>query len=504
MYSLIVNWYTIIHLATIHIVPLTTDHVNMQSDSLTLLTRRSAEHSIELAGINALGSQTPFWLQANQYGTVPRTGSAGLLRIGTAGHLNTNVNHPNRRFTYGVEIIGIAGRQSAVILPQAYLSIKRGGGILWAGRKKEIIGLGDSTLSSGFYSWSGNALPITKVQIGTDGFVPLKFTKGLIAVNTFLAHGWFPNTDSIQGSYLHQKVLFGRIGKPEWKVKLYAGIIHNAQWGGKSKYTYRRAFQNDGQLPSSLNDYLSVVIARQPVQEEGNNVTEHDALNRVGNHVGSIDMGVKVDMKKWTLLAYYQHPFEDKSGLLFANFPDGLYGLSLKRRSYSPVPSFQIDQMLLECLTTMNQSGSQLPFGLDDYFNNFQYLHGWSQAQRVLGTAFITTKPDVRLGTLATTTRNRLFIANNQLQLVHIGVSGNTSSGIRIQAKFSVSQNFGIQRAPFPSPANQLSGIVSAVWPLQWLGGSELKTAVALDQGQLYPNALGGWISLRKTWKTAN
>ena len=28
------------------------------------------------------------------------------------------------------------------------------------------------------------------------------------------------------GTYLHQKSLYGRFGKPEWKLKLYGGFNH--------------------------------------------------------------------------------------------------------------------------------------------------------------------------------------------------------------------------------------------------------------------------------------
>src|SRR5690606_19375193 len=96
-----------------------------------------------------------------------------------------------------------------------------------------------------------------------------------------------------------------------------------------------------------------------------------------GNHVGSIDIGAEIMFSKWDALAYYQHPFEDKSGIAFLNFPDGLYGLQLKRRSTgSSLPVFQFNRVLFEYLTTMDQSGSTIETkytmyqGIDDYFNN--------------------------------------------------------------------------------------------------------------------------------------
>ena len=34
-------------------------------------------------------------------------------------------------------------------------------------------------------------------------------------------------------TYLHQKSLYGRFGKPEWKWKLYGGFNHQVFWGNE-------------------------------------------------------------------------------------------------------------------------------------------------------------------------------------------------------------------------------------------------------------------------------
>ena len=490
-------------LLTVLVVCMALHCVKAQVDSLSAWARRSAVYRVELAGIGASGTRTPFWLQANQYGTIPRTAPAGIVRLSTSGRLSSAISHPNRGVSYGVEVVGIAGRQSSVVLPQAYVSLDRGWFSIWAGRKKEIIGLGDSTLSSGFYSWSGNALPITKVQIGTNGFVPLGFTKGLIAVNAFYAHGWFANTDSIQGSYLHQKVLFGRIGKPNWKIKLYGGLIHTAQWGGRSDYLSKK-LSVDGKLPSTFNDYLSVIVAKQPTQDD--NYSYMDRVNQIGNHLGSIDLGVEVELARWNVLSYYQHPYEDKSGLKFVNFPDGLYGLRFKRKPVRTTAFFAVNQFLFECLTTMNQSGLTLGEklqGIDDYFNNFQYINGWTNQRRVIGTPFISARNDVKQAWRDIPTgpgKPRLAIINNRVQVLHIGATGAFRSGVQLQTRLTYSSNYGLIRNPFGQGVGQFSGVLWLVWPVRWLGGSEFRTAVAADYGNLYTNTSGVWLGLRKTF----
>ena len=493
-----------------------------QIDSLELPARRSAEHTAELIGLGASGDRTPFWLRANQYGIVPSGGSAGLLRIGTVGQLRSANRHPNRQLTHGVEAVAAVGQQVSVVLPQAYVSLDRGRFSLWVGRRREVIGLGDSTLTSGFYSWSGNALPVTKVQIGTNGFAPLRFTNDIVSVHAFFAHGWFTNSDSIRGSYLHQKALYVRIGRPDWCIRLTGGVLHNAQWGGRSDFV-PTFWAKDGKMPDSIKDYLYVLTAREGGTSNSPNLTEFDRVNRVGNHLGSIDFGVDADVGRWQAMGYYQHPFEDKSGVAFINFPDGLYGLRVRRPSGTG-SGFRVDHVLLEHLNTMSQSGSQTHTGSrydgkDDYFNNYQYLDGWAQNRSVIGTPFLSRRADIRPDLPYGPEKRIWAIANNQVELYHLALAGTVGRQrvrqavasprwntpmqyVRWQVKLSASRNYGAPRLAFRQSVAQFSGVASATWPLNWLGGSELQTAVALDNGQLYRNAVGGWLSLRKTWKS--
>ena len=482
-----------------------------QSDSLATSRGHGASYGVEIAGLASTSGRTPFWLRANQYGVIPANSPAGLAIVSTNGRFALNERKPAQQLTYGLELVGNAARQSRLLLPQAFLSFNLGKFVLWGGRKKEVIGLGDSTLTSGFYSWSGNALPITKIQIGTNGFVPLGFTKGLISINAFFAHGWFANSDSIQGSFLHQKAVYVRIGKPGWRVQFKGGVTHNAQWGGRSSYL-PELVAKDGQIPGSLKDYLYVLTAREGNASDSPTLTDFDRVNRVGNHLGSIDFALETSVGRWQAMGYYQHPFEDKSGVVFINFPDGLYGLRLQRQPGDR--GFRVDHILLEHLSTMSQSGSQTHTGSrydgkDDYFNNYQYLDGWVQDRNVIGTAFLSRRNDIR-SDLPYGTQKRIWaIANNQIEVYHIGLAGSfgklTANGtMRWQMKLSTSQNYGAPRLAFLRSVAQFSGVAAVTWPLSWLGGSELNTAIALDQGQLYKNAIGGWLSLRKTWKTVH
>src|SRR5690606_26110740 len=69
------------------------------------------------------------------------------------------------------------------VLPVAYLKAKIWEIEIAAGRVRQLTGLtGDSSLTSGSYSLSGNALPVPGFHIAVPEFRPLRFTKGWVAL----------------------------------------------------------------------------------------------------------------------------------------------------------------------------------------------------------------------------------------------------------------------------------------------------------------------------------
>ncbi|GAB3800371.1 capsule assembly Wzi family protein [Spirosoma humi] len=469
----------------------------------------TAQQSIlaEVGGFGSSATQTPFWFRSRQYGTVPLNGPAGILRLGVTRQFGDLQN--TRRVHAKVSVEGVAnvGTSSKLILPVAYASLFTKNFELYAGRRREVFGLADTLLSSGSYAWSGNALPLYKLQFGTRGYVPLGFTKGVVALNGMYAHGWFSNTDSIQNSFLHQKALFVRISLFRNRVRLYGGITHSAQWGGSSTI-YKNGITVNGKIPSSLDTYKDIILVRQPPNDP-TRYSNFDLSNQAGNHLGSIDVALDVDNDQANWYLYYQHPFEDKSGVAFQNMPDGLYGIRWKNKKNDAYTGFRLTQVTAEFLTTMNQSGfdfeigSRLYNGADDYFNNYQYVDGWTHRQRVIGTPFITRWQDSRddLHDLkgGFKTAGRMAISNNRVQVSHLGLLGQWPSGTQLRALLSFSRNFGRPITSDPrAPFSQFSGMAQLSLPVNWLGGSQLNMALALDQGQWLTNNVGGWLSLRK------
>ncbi|GAB3321655.1 capsule assembly Wzi family protein [Larkinella ripae] len=458
----------------------------------------------ELGALVSSTDRTPFWLRANQFGTVPLSAPVGTVRLGLAGAVllrDTAHARRNRPWTlsYRAEAVGNVGQSSQLLLPEAYLKLAHRGIEFVAGRRREVIGLVDSTLSSGSYAWSGNALPIPKVQFGTRGFVPLG-RRGWLSINAFMAHGWYADTWYMRHSFLHQKSLLFRIGKPASAVRLYAGINHSVQWGGQSDYVDPKLAVN-GKLPGRLADFPNVLFAIRTNGLNNDRISSFDYVNLYGNHLGSIDFGGELRFSGLNLLLYHQHVFEDVTGMFFKNLPDGLSGIRL-RNNRPAASGFQLNDVLFEFLTTLSQSGPTLYQagknwkGADNYFNNSQYREGWTYQDRVIGTPFLTRRQDVR-----TVYQNSSdwAIVNNRVQAFHAALRATVARQVDVRLKVSYSRNYGIPEIFLPGPPAQLSTWVQAGVPLRWLSGAHLTAALAVDKGQLYEDAVGGFLGLRKT-----
>ncbi|GAB4000086.1 capsule assembly Wzi family protein [Spirosoma daeguense] len=457
---------------------------------------------VELGGLAASAQQTPFWLRANQFGIVPNSLPNATLRVGIKG--SSFLSDTTRKapasawiFRYGAEVVGNAGKVNELLAPEYYFQLAHRQLQLEIGRKREIIGLVDTTLTSGSYAWSGNALPIPKIRFGTKGFAPLGRRQWL-AINAFIAHGWFANTAYIQRSFLHQKSVFFRIGKPTAKLRLYMGLNHHVQWGGHSdSLDYRYAVNGD--MPSQLRDFPNILFAVRSGGLNNPRITSFDYTNLYGNHIGSVDIGLELRLPKANVLFYHQNGFDDATGVLFRNLPDGLNGLRIRPLNWGS-ERFRVINVLLECLLTMDQGGPIFaPWngltGNDNYFNNGQYLEGWAHQDRIIGTPFITRKQDLH-PTYQNT--SKLPINNNRLQMYHLGLEA-LAGKINLLTKISYSRNYGLYDAPFAIPPTQWSLLMQMGMPISWLGGSSLTVSLAADLGQLYHHSVGGYVGLRKT-----
>ena len=131
----------------------------------------------------------PFWFRSNQFGSIPLD-NASLSFIGAIRKDYDTAR--TRILDWGASLEGRAnvGHRSDLSLIEGYAKLQIGVFEIRAGRSKEIMGLCDTSLSSGAFAVSGNALGIPKVQIGIPEFYSLPIFGKLFAFKGNYAHGW--------------------------------------------------------------------------------------------------------------------------------------------------------------------------------------------------------------------------------------------------------------------------------------------------------------------------
>ena len=217
-------------------------------------------------------------------------------------------------------------------------------------------------LSSGSMLISHNAQSMPKVGLVTSYVIKKNDD---ISFDFGIAHGVFNKNDIYKKEpLLHEKFLYMNIIKNDYKLSL--GFVHEAMWGGNITYA--------GNQPRTISNFLKVFIS-----EDGPWDFPH--ANALGNHLGIWDFSLEKKNNDKILKLYYQHLFEDTSGLRFANKTDGLWGVELIDYLFNTT-------ILIEYLNTTNQF-INYPYVHEKYYNHGLYGFGWSYKNYTLGNPFI-------------------------------------------------------------------------------------------------------------------
>jgi len=457
--------------------------------------------SLEAQGIATTNNSVPFWLRSNQFGSIPLSGGSGSL----IGKIRKDYDTTK---TYGwgfsFEGRGNVGKGSNFLLIEGLIKAHAGIFELKAGRSKDIVGLVDSGLSSGAFSISGNALGIPKISISIPNYYSIPVFGKLFAVKGSLANGYagrissnYRDKDINFKSYYLENYLYVKIGKPNWRLKFETGYNHQALWG-EEKRVFGPWFNLSG-----AETYWYVFTGK---------VFNH---SKVGNHLGSLDVGAEYKFDALTLKLYRQN-FYDKGGLgSLANIKDGLNGISFTNNQAGS-GNFVWKKLLFEFLYTANQAGTPgskiTNSGAEDYYNNYEYVEGWSYKNIALGSPFITTTVDAR----ADVGRyQRQFFINNRLYALH-GAAQFYAFKWNYIVKMSYSHNLGTFQTgtgPFRwvggqltkpinpgafGEINQLSFYFGSSRPLK--NGYSIGYDLAYDNGELLYNSFGIILKLSKSF----
>ena len=427
-----------------------------------------------------IGDNKPFWNISNQQGQYSLDPFGGLLGV-TIESVDSSDSFIS--FDYGIEIYSRFQQNNGFLIQRGYAEVKIPFLVFWAGKKEEIIGNQDSSLSIGSTVWSGNARPMPKLVLATPGYVDVPFTKGYVEVNGSLAHGWFEKDRYVENVFLHQKYLHVRFGG-DFFINASLGLIHFAQWGGNSPDT------RFGELPSDWDAYKRVFFAQSG---DSASVNISEAINTLGNHLGSRNYRIDLNSKQFTFSLYYQTLFEDNSGMSKEFYKDGLLGVTIATKN----PNKIVNRVVFEYLHTTFQSGpthnltdSIKLVGNDDYFNNYIYRSGWTYKGMTLGTPLITSPIFNKDGS------DRIL--NNRVLAFHLGLGG-TLGRINYRSFFTYSINEGTYTIPIDPSRQQFSWYFETIFPSIWRG-IDMNVMLAADIGQMYGNNFGVNLLFRKTF----
>jgi hypothetical protein len=448
-------------------------------------------YAFEAGLLAATKTSTPFLLHANQFGLVPTEAGIGYISAGFSKDYDSLLTIKRKlkdfNYGYGIQLHANSGKVNQLLLPEAYIKLRFKHLEFYAGRRREIQGITDTTLSSGAYVWSGNALPVPKLQLSTPNWVGLGKYKR-VAYKAGLSHGWFGTQGIIENYYLHQKWLYLKISDKKQKVQLVGGLNHQTQWGG-----YSEELKNvGGEFPPTLNGYLApkplysyqfiiLPFLQKFVEVDPTKVPGYDGGLAIGNQLGSIDLSV-IFQQTWHL--YHQKPFDFARSLVnFNNIEDGIYGLSWKNKSTASI----ISHLTAEFIYTKSQGLYR--FGkyrlsnsgeYDNYFSHGQY-QSWSYNNRILGTPFISLNSENR------------SISGNRVKAFHIAAAGSYRNNIfLIRANHQI--NLGIYGNPILKKSTSLLLSMQRQIPFRLT----LDMQVAQDLGNLFGHSTGIQIALSR------
>ena len=444
-----------------------------------------------MGGIVSSDSTTPFLLRSNQFGLVPLKSGIGFLNFNIEQDYDSlsTINRKLKRFGYGygLELHTNLGRANQLLLPVAHFKVRYGAFEFYAGRRREIQGLTDSTLTSGAYVWSGNALPVPKLQVSTPNWVALG-KHNRISFKGGLSHGWFGTQGIIENYYLHQKWLYLKINDKKQKVQLMGGINHQVQWGG-----YSEALKNiGGEFPPTINGYLApnpfysyqfivLPFLQKMVSPDPAKVPGYDRGLAIGNQLGSIDVSAIIN-QNWQL--YHQKPFDFARSLInFNNIEDGIYGISWKNKNPAGILSHINGEFIFTKSQGLYRFG-KYQFSnsgeYDNYFSHGQY-QSWSYNGNILGTPFIRLNPE------------NLTISGNRVKAFYLAATSHYKKhSFLLKANHQI--NYGIYARPLNLQATSLLLSVQRVIPYQL----NLEVQIAQDFGTLFGNTTGITVSIRR------
>jgi len=421
---------------------------------------------VEFSGsVTAKGSiysndESPFWNHSNQRGRVDELTNFS----GWVSGLATYKISENAGFELGLGALYQDGFTDKLQLDESYLGFQNNWLLTHVGRKQKAELYHGLSATNQNILWSLNARPLPGISFQTKH--PIYFWKNAgLAFEASLEEFITDDNRYVKDTRIHHKsfhLVFDKIQNFEIKV----GLQHFVEWAGTSP--------DFGKLPGSFSDYLDVFTG-----QEGNVDVGGQEVNALGNQLGSYEIYINTMVSDYKVQIIYNHLFEDKSGMLLRNTPDGRYGIYIE----DPEPGKWVDAFMYELYYTRNQSKNfPTSDGTDNYFNNHLYRSGWTYENRILGVPFITLD------------ENRFRVNNNKIIAHHIGISGTAFNRLPYKLLNSYRKNYGGKGVAFEN-----SNILSTYLDLKiWQNVVDVNVQVGVDFSSIASPNFGGGIQLSK------
>ena len=463
--------------------------------------------SLMLLGALSQGGSMPFWATANQYGLMPESsGGLALLQAGMPFDESKTL-----QWHWGTSLGLRADANGAAVLPDELYA-----GLRWKQLRldmglwhpeQDFMGasrrLGTLSVTGGNIMQSGNARSMPGYSLTLEPWnVP--FTNGHLQV--FGRFGDYRTTDAryVTGALVHntEGYIRGNIGG---RFSFTWGLDHFTIWGGTSP--------EYGPQTVSMGNYFRIITGRSGKEDS----PLGDQINSLGDHRGRILHRLDWKGDGWTITYHSDKPYDDRSGMLYYNFPDGVrtlhFGFEDKSRWLSDV--------VYEYHTTMKQSGPYerrlateeeiaagdphlyradgnspsylVAGGADNYCNNYEYKSGWTHYGRQIGSPLFFSRRSGK------GTWNNLYTAH------HVAFSGSLFRKYPWKLMLTVSNNYGCwfsedfaynQGSRLEQPLKQFSSGFMTEFPLLE-GALRIVPAVYLDAGDALPRRFGAILSVK-------
>ncbi len=428
-----------------------------------------------LQGLTSSGKYAPFLMHSSHYGTVSHLPHSGMAFV----KVGKDMRADDRLWDYEFGVSAWIGGDSEgfqFMMPELYAKARLHLFDASIGIEPRTWGNEDEDLSSGGLLFSKNAAAMPRATIGITEYRDFPYTHGYLEIKGGISHGWIIDNTYIKNAYLHHKYIGGRIGG-RLPVNISYEFQHVAQWGGHSPVY--------GNLGNSFEGWWNALLAKE------GGMMANDQLNAQGNHIGSQQIGLDINVKDWQARFYWQTLFEDgpiRIPWRAMNKPDGLWGVVISQKSFP-----FISKVIYEFLNTTDQAG---PFhdkdgflfgGSDSYFTNGIYRGGWNYFYRTIGSPLITSPIYNDDGTIHT--------KNNRVRTHYLGIMGDIY-GYRYKVRMAHTQNWGRYNAIHES--NNTSAVIEVEKYYEKAWGLHFAASVGADFGTQFGNSVGVKLSVKK------